>query len=877
MGDGDTPEFDFSPWHKSLLQWIPDSAVTVAETADTYRIYRFDHAAANLANPRALKIVRDATRDYWIGYRRGTDNASLDGGAYVLWGYNNSDQGNLIDVNTPGSDLSDAGLAINASLIDTVAGITIQPVAQGGAGAEEYLDVQVSFQPRISWSQATYIASEQTGSVTLTLQRSYNSTGSVSVDYTTTVGTATAPGDFTSKSGTIAWTDGDSVDKTITVTLATDAVVEGTETFTVDLGNITGGVIGNSPTATVSVIEPGTRDPTFAAEFINSSVKKVLPLPDGSMILAGSFTRVVDNDTVRQGVTRVLTDGTVDLDFASEGGADITPVYDVARQPDGRILVVGGFTTFNGVSRNRIVRLLPDGSVDTSFNPGVGPDGPVRAVLIQPDAKILIGGDFYQVNGEIHEYIVRLNPDGSIDSTFAGPDFGSSGGWGVQSLALQADGKVLVGGVFYFVDTSNRAGICRLTSAGTLDATFNGVVQGAHLIENELFLRPVNRIVVQNDGGILIAGEFTAFNGTPRGGLARLTATGTLDLDFDPIPNIESSSFESCIALLMQPDGRILVGGDFTSIDGVTCTRIALLSAAGVVDEAFAAAGGHGGSVEDLAMLPDGRVVLAGSYASFQGATPNRPLWRFYSGLSGAPGTVQFAAASVNGTEGGSVQLTVSRSGAGVGALTVGYSTVVGTATTDDFTPTSGVLTWADGDLADKSINVSLTADALADDGETFVVNLGQPLIGGALLGIGQQASVAVSAPALTGYAAWQQAKFTVGEVADANISGPNADPDGDGFSNLVEYALGLEPKSPSTSGLPAVSSDATHWIYTYTRPVGVSDVTYEVQFSTTLTTWGVPGVAATLVSTIGEVETWQAKHLLSSAANAYFRLKVSQ
>lgn len=886
MGTGNTSINDFSHWNKSLLQWIPDTAVTVAQTAGTFRIYRFDHADANLANPRALKIVRDSAKDYWIGYRRGTTNVSLDGGAYVLWGYNSNQQGNLLDINTPGTDLVDAGLAIGSPLNDTVAGITIQPVAQGGTGAEEYLDVQVSFQPRINWSQADYIASELSGSAVLTLKRTYNSSGSVSVNYTTAPGTATAPADFTTQSGTVTWTDGDTADKTVTITLTADAVAEGTETFTVNLSGITGGVLGDISTATVSLIEPGRRDPVFDADFINSTVKRVLPLPDGSFVLGGSFTQLqAANFTVydRSAVTRLLANGTIDPDFASEGGAGGVPVlssavYDLARQPDGRILAAGDFTTFNGTARNRIVRLMPDGSVDSSFNPGTGADSIVYAVLVQPDGKIVIGGAFTNFNGTPREYLARLNADGSLDTGFVGPDFGNNISWRVESLAVQPDGKLLVGGSFYFTGPNFKAGICRVTTTGALDAAFNGVVEGAHEVGNTGSLQAVRRIVVQPDGQILITGYFTAFNNTARGGIARLTSTGALDAGFAPMPNIDGNFGESCCALLLQPDGKILVGGDFTSISSVTATRIALLSSSGAVDTAFAAAGGHTATVEDFAMLPDGRVMLAGDYGTFQSSpTGPGPIWRFFSGLASAPGAVQFTAAGYSGTEGGTAQLTVSRSGAGVGALTVGYSTVAGTASTSDFTTTSGVLTWADGDLVAKTVSVPLTTDALTEVAETFIVNLGQPLVGGALLGTVQQAVVQVNDPVLlTGFEIWQQAKFTAGELLDANISGPSADPDGDGFGNLVEYALGLEPKSASTTGLPEVTSDATHWIYTYTRPTGTTDVTYAVEFSTNLTTWGAPGVAAVLVGTVNDVETWQAKQLLGSASNAYFRLKVT-
>ena len=144
MGNGSF-QHHFNHWHKCFLRWMPDTAVTLATTAATYRIYRFDAANADLANPRALKIVRDSTRDFWIGYRRGTTTASLNGGAYVVWGYNTNRQPELLDLTTPGTSLADAALAIGATFTDPSTGISIKPLAQGGTGGEEWLDVRVEF------------------------------------------------------------------------------------------------------------------------------------------------------------------------------------------------------------------------------------------------------------------------------------------------------------------------------------------------------------------------------------------------------------------------------------------------------------------------------------------------------------------------------------------------------------------------------------------------------------------------------------------------------------------------------------------------------------------------------------------------------------
>ena len=145
MGGSGVFEGHFSHWNKSILQWIPDTAVPVVTNSGTYRVYRFDHQNANLSNTLALKIVRDSTRDYWIGYRRATTNPNLNNGAYILWGYNVNQGGHLLDMTTPGNDPQDAALAIGAGFSDTVANVSIRPLAQGGTTPNEYLDVQITF------------------------------------------------------------------------------------------------------------------------------------------------------------------------------------------------------------------------------------------------------------------------------------------------------------------------------------------------------------------------------------------------------------------------------------------------------------------------------------------------------------------------------------------------------------------------------------------------------------------------------------------------------------------------------------------------------------------------------------------------------------
>jgi alpha-tubulin suppressor-like RCC1 family protein len=146
---------------------------------------------------------------------------------------------------------------------------------------------------------------------------------------------------------------------------------------------------------------------------------------------------------------------------------------------------------------------------------------------------------------------------------------------------------------------------------------------------------------------------------------------------------------------------------------------------------------------------------------------------------------------------------------------------------------------------------------------------------------VGNTAGVVESVEAkltiLTSFAAWRETSFTNVELADANIAGSVADPDVDGLTNLLEYALGLDPKTANTTGLPEVSTTATDWVYTYTRPVDRPDLTYVAEVSTDLLNWSEDGVTHEKVSTEDDRETWRALHPLSSASSAFFRLKITQ
>ncbi len=876
----------FGALMKARLHWLTDNSINYIGSSGTYRVYRFDSATANLALPRALRIFRDPTWNYWINYRRETSYALADNGAIVIKGEDEDQRSALLDLKTPGLNVYDSPLALNRTFIDPVAGVTIKPIGQGGSGADEWLDIEVTIQnpklPRIAWISSSVRLDEKVGNAVVTVSRKDNSNGSISVNYATVPGTALPTTDFVSSSGTLTWASGDMVPKVISIPIVADSLGEGREFFTVSLSSPIGCIIDPQSSATVTITDTDSRDSSFAAASINGSVTRAIVTPGGKIVIVGEFTELVGSNNITynySGIAQLNPDGSVDTAFNPGTGANNT-VHAVARQPDGKILIGGSFSSFNGVPRSNIARLNVDGSLDTTFNPGSGANGGVYAIVIQPNGKVLIGGGFTSYNGTSREYLARLNPSGNLDTTFTGPDFGGTSNFAVKSLALQADARLLVGGSFFFNESFLKGGICRVISTGAIDSSFSGVTNGAHVAGYPNYIRTVEEIAVQPNGQIIIGGDFTAFNLYTRERVARLNADGTLDMDFDPRLN------SNCSALLVLPDESILIGGNFSTVSNSPATRIVRLTKNGFLDSTFNSSVGHTANVDDLTLQSDGKVILAGGNGTFQGASPDRPLWRFIPGMLDTPGVLQFSNNNVRGIEGASVSLNVTRSGGALGNLTVGYSTVpsAGSATQGlDYTSTGGTLTWLDGETATKTILVPVLSDSISDTPENFTVNLGSPLIGGAILADRQQSIVSID----TAFESWIFNRFTELERANSSISGPLADPEGDGLNNLTEFALGLNPKVPDSSNAWITSAQKINGInyltLTFRRRAPALDLAYTVQTSSELTpnSWEETAVQVGSAVLHGDgSETVVFRDVLnieSSAMRRFMRVKVTR
>ncbi len=295
----------------------------------------------------------------------------------------------------------------------------------------------------------------------------------------------------------------------------------------------------------------GSLDPTFFTA-LTMSVKKYLVLSDGKLIVGGPGQNA--NNSTLIDVTRRNANSTYDSAFFGPVFDNIgisNYIEDMALQPDGKILVVGSFGGVASTARTSIMRLGTNGILDNTFvNPtftfSTNPDAHrLRRVIVQPDGKILIAGGITQVNGVNRNLIARLNADGTLDTSFT-PNLN---GLILTDMVMQPDGKILVARNPSVV-TGNPvpANVMRLNTDGSVDGSFTTAA--------EQIL--VQTIALQPDGKVLIGGTFSTVRGAARNGVARLNADGTLDATL--IPNVPVAIHPN--KLVVQPDGKILASID---------------------------------------------------------------------------------------------------------------------------------------------------------------------------------------------------------------------------------------------------------------------------------------------------------------------------
>jgi len=327
--------------------------------------------------------------------------------------------------------------------------------------------------------------------------------------------------------------------------------------------------------------------------------------------------------------------------------ADIIPVE------DGKYLVVGDFTDFDNSGKegklNRVARINHDGKVDGSFGPdkknGTNTFVLTAKALPGPDRKYLVAGAFNNYEGvNFVNSIALLNNNGSLaaDKIFSpsGKEIiisslkgGISGQ--VSNLHVQADGKILLTGVFRFyvqpnynligsvgqdsvhLDSIQINGLVRLMPDGSLDSTYNYDL--AKHMGKEGPNGYINRSILLPDGKLLIAGSFTKYNGQAVNRIARLNADGSLDPSF----SAGAGPDQNILNMTRQPDGKLIIVGRFNTFGGLKMANVARISENGVIDPSFNVGTGSNGYLFNAHVMPGGEVIVSGIFTEFSGLVRN--------------------------------------------------------------------------------------------------------------------------------------------------------------------------------------------------------------------------------------------------------------
>ena len=405
----------------------------------------------------------------------------------------------------------------------------------------------------------------------------------------------------------------------------------------------------------------GLKDTSFdIGTGFNGTVRSIKTQSDGKILIGGGYTTFQDLE--QYFLVRLNSNGSKDTSFDIGTGFNgvVGEVFSIEVQSDGKILVGGNFTTFTGTTQNRLLRLNSDGSKDTSFDIGTGFNSTVYKVAIQSDGKILVGGAFSTYQDSTQNRLIRLNSDGSKDTSF---DIGTgfSGTSSVWSLAIQSDGKIMAGGSFTTFTGATQNKIIRLNSNGSKDTSFdssfslttttfaffdikiqsNGKIlcgggytgRGSIYNSNNLvrfnsdgstdtlnietgFNENVESIAINSEGKIFVGGYFTLFSGSSQNRIIK-----TLNYSLDPTFNIGTGFNSAVNSIKLQSDGKILVGGDFGTFTGATQNHLIRLNSNGSKDTSFDIGTGFNGSVETIAIQSDGKILVGGGFSTYQGST----------------------------------------------------------------------------------------------------------------------------------------------------------------------------------------------------------------------------------------------------------------
>jgi uncharacterized delta-60 repeat protein len=274
----------------------------------------------------------------------------------------------------------------------------------------------------------------------------------------------------------------------------------------------------------------------------------------------------------------------------------------LALAPGGKVIVGGAFTIFDNTNRNYITRLNPDGSHDLTFDPGIGANSAVSAVAALSDGRVVLGGNFTNVGGARFLRLARLQTNGAPDVNFSeATNFNAT----VLALSVHRSqtrrDRLVVGGGF----STPIRGVAQLRLDGSVDTSFSPGA-GAN--------NPVHTVLALPSGEVMIGGAFTTVGGVGNlaARVARLTADGVFDSDFSPVVITNGAIY----ALAMQPDGKVVIAGEFVLEGAPTYVNVARLNTDGSLDSTFNVGAAPNGQAS-------GRIIIAGGFTAVGGDTRN--------------------------------------------------------------------------------------------------------------------------------------------------------------------------------------------------------------------------------------------------------------
>lgn len=362
--------------------------------------------------------------------------------------------------------------------------------------------------------------------------------------------------------------------------------------------------------------QPGTIDPTFnIGTGANNSVFYIKEMADGKILVSGAFSNM--NGDTRKGIIRLNADGSIDPTFSIAGHGPTNGVLAVAQSANGKLMIGGFFQEYSfpaNATVNRIMRLKADGTVDSTFNFGTsfGANNNVETITEISANRYLVGGLFTTINGTTRDFLAAIDSTGALDAGFNSGGTGPNS-WVMTSLKLP-DGSIILGGEFSQYNGIWRQKLCKINSNGQLDANFNntGWSGGAS--------GRIEAIAAQSDGKIIVGGPFTTYgsNNDSHGYIVRLNSNGsTIDASFNT-----GSGFNGRVeSIVVQSDGKIVVGGEFTEYNGQTVNRIVRLNADGTLDNTFDTGTAFNSDVKAVAIDSEDRILAGGWFTSYNGTT----------------------------------------------------------------------------------------------------------------------------------------------------------------------------------------------------------------------------------------------------------------